>query len=415
MAPLLAGAPPGLAHRVIVVAVANPRAELPTLAAGTPGLYGASPRYRAGGQALAVLQAVAREHGLQPLAAWPIDLLQLHCVTLLVPEGVSREALLETLQRDPRLALAQPLNSFDALSSPLPHYDDPYLPLQRSLAQWGVLQAHRCTRGERVRVAVVDTGADTGHPDLQGLRFESSNFVDGDATLFRNDRHGTEVLGLMAARPGNARGIVGIAPEAHWLLLKACWQQADGRTVCNSFSLAQALAAAVAGGAQVINLSLAGPADPLLTRLVLAAQARGVVVVAAQAPAGPAQGFPSAIPGVWVVGDDRQAGADLPGAARLAAPAREVLTLTPGGRYDFGNGSSLAAAQVSGLAALLRSLRPQLTPEALVLALQQSATPAAGGGVAQGLAAPRRLDACRALRQVDPRCDCTPGQAHSTL
>lgn len=390
---LMAGAPAGEEDRVVVVAVDNPRAELPHVAGATPGLYARGPRYVAGRDARAVLAAVAREHGLEPLAEWPIDLLSVHCATLRLPAGRARGAALAALQRDPRVRLAQPLQRFDTLAAPpaaaMPRYDDPYLPLQRGLQQLGVLQAHRCALGRGARIAVVDTGLDTTHPDLAGARVESANFVDTDAPRFRRDVHGTEVAGLIAARPGNARGIVGIAPESQVFVAKACWERADGPAACNSFTLARALAASIERGAQVINLSLAGPADELLTRLVQAALARGTVVVGARAPQGPPGAFPAGIDGVIGVGDEGAADG-------LAMPARDVLTLTPWGRYDFASGSSLAAAQVSGMAALMLERRPGLRAADVQRALQLSVPP--GGS--------RRPDACRALAAVDPACTC---------
>lgn len=379
---LQAGAPADAEDRVIVIAIANPVAELPRLAGSTPGLYARRPRYVAGGDAQAQLAAVAREHGLQPLAAWPIPALGVHCATFLIPPGVEREALLARLRSDPRVEIAQPLNRFDTLMAPAPPaYDDPYLPLQSGLQQLGVLQAHRCSRGQGLRIAVVDTGVDTAHPDLQGAATRSVNFVDHDEARFQRDLHGTEVAGVIAARPGNARGIVGIAPDAQLIALKACWQRDDGRAACNSFSLAQALSGAIDRSAKVINLSLGGPRDELLTRLVQAAQARGAVVVGAMPPGGARDGFPVGIPGVIAVGDGR--------GGELAAPMRDVLTLTPGGRYDFASGSSIAAAQVSGLAALLLERRPGLDAPTLERTLRSSGP-----------------NACRAIATVDAGCHC---------
>lgn len=383
---LQAGAPAGQDERVIVIAVANPVAELQRLAGSTPGLYAHRPRYVAGGDAQARLADIARDHRLVPLATWPIDALRVHCATLLIPPGVAREEVLAALRRDPRVELAQPLNRFDTLTAAAPPYDDPYLPLQYGLQQLGVLEAHRCARGRGTRIAVVDTGIDTAHPDLQGAAASTANFVDRDDARFVRDSHGTEVAGVIAARPGNARGIVGIAPDARLFALKACWERGEGRAACNSFSLAQALAAAIDRGAQVINLSLGGPPDELLARLVQAAQARGAIVVGAMPPGEARDGFPVGIPGVIAVGDGR--------GGALAAPMREVLTLTPGGRYDFASGSSIAAAQVSAIAALLLERRPGLGAAALERALR--------GSVVAG--APQ---ACRALAAVDAGCRCS--------
>lgn len=403
--PLIGGVPAGESSRVVVVAVANPIGELPLSAGSTPGLYAKRPDYVSGARAEAVLAAIAQDHNLRRLDAWPIRTLGLQCVTFLIPEGSSREAVLAALGRDPRVALAQPLNEFGTLADPpaaspptpqppkeaatLP-YNDPYLPLQRGLLGLGVPQAHRCARGDGVRVAVIDTGVDTGHPDLRGVATTTANFVDGDSARFQRDRHGTEVAGLIAAQPGNATGIVGVAPGARLMALKACWEQADGRSSCNSFTLSQALAAAIDRGAQVINLSLGGPPDPLLSKLLRVALSRGTVVVGAVPPGGERTGFPLGEPGVIGVQDANAAAASL-----IGAPGREVLTLMPGGRYDFASGTSMAAAHVSGLAALLLQHQPGLDGPRVERLLRGSASTAT---------AP--LDACRALNTIAPHCGC---------
>jgi hypothetical protein len=408
-APLVGGAPLGESSRVVVVAVANPVGELPLSAGSTPGLYAKKPDYVSGAQAEAVLVAVARDHGLRRLDAWPIRTLGLQCVTFLIPEGASRETVLEALARDRRIALAQPLNDFGTLAEPPdtpphpapapaapaarstadPAYNDPYLPLQRGLLGLGVPQAHRCARGDGVRVAVIDTGMDTTHPDLAGATAAVANFVDRDAARFQRDRHGTEVAGLIAAQPGNATGIVGVAPGVKLMAMKACWEQADGRASCNSFTLSQALAAAIDRGAQVINLSLGGPADELLSRLLRVALARGTVVVGALPPSGARTGFPLGEAGVIAVQD-----AAAPATGPMGAPAREVLTLMPGGRYDFASGTSMAAAHVSGLAALLLQHQPGLDGPRIERLLRGPGDPAAP------------LDACRALASIRPHCGC---------
>jgi hypothetical protein len=419
-APLVGGAPAGDAARVIVVAVANPVGELPLSAGSTPGFYGKKPSYVVGVLADATLAEVARTHGLQALDSWPIRSLGVHCATFRIADGASREAVLAALARDPRVTLAQPLNEFGTLgeppaatpatpaapTAPTPAngpeatpgngatlYNDPYLPLQRGVLALGVPQAHRCARGDGVRVAVIDTGVDTTHQDLAGSSVTTANFVDHDTARFQRDQHGTEVAGLIAARPGNATGIVGIAPGAKLLALKACWERPDGSSTCNSFTLSQALAAAIDRGAQVINLSLGGPADELLTRLLRVALSRGAIVVGALPPGGARGGFPLGVPGVIAVQD----AAAPPAGGPLGAPGREVLTLMPGGRYDFASGTSLAAAHVSGIAALMLQNHPRLDGPRVEQLLRHNSS---GGTLAQ-------VNACRALEALDSACSCS--------
>src|SRR6202051_1843955 len=144
-------------------------------------------------------------------------------------------------------------------------------------------EAHAWCRGEGIRIAIIDTGADTRHPDLRGAVVQTGNFVDSDAAQFRRDRHGTELAGIIAAVANNHEGIVGIAPGARLAVFKACWQLHDDADAarCNSFTLAQALTAALDAHVHVVNLSLSGPADPLLRELIHEGLPRGVLSIGA--------------------------------------------------------------------------------------------------------------------------------------
>ena len=160
--------------------------------------------------------------------------------------------------------------------------DDPYARLQSNVSALDVVEAHNFSRGAGIRVAIIDTGVDTHHPDLAGRTFVTRNFIDNDDVAFRSDRHGTQVAGLIAAASDNGIGIVGVAPDVKLLAYKACWQaSANTAGRCNSFTIAQALADALAAKAQVINLSLVGPSDPLLEALIARAIELGVIVVGA--------------------------------------------------------------------------------------------------------------------------------------
>ena len=371
----------------VVVTVRNPISPPALHAASTARGYDNVGSYQAGGSAQSTSRALAAHYHLRETSSWPIALLGVHCLVYALPPNADQERLLAALAHDPRVESVQPLQSFDTTSSP---YNDPYASLQRNLQQMAIPEAQALSRGAGVRVAVIDTGVELKHPDLPSNTV-SSNFVDNDRRAFSEDAHGTAVAGIIAATPNNGIGIVGVAPDVQLLLYKACWRAAATgiQAVCNTFTLAQALAAAIEARADVINLSLAGPSDPLLTRLVQRALAAGIIVVGAVPLDGLRNDFPANIPAVIAVGEIEN---DNTGAGIVRAPGREVISLAPEGHYDFYSGSSLATAEVSGLVALLRAERKHLSAQQAELLLTDSA--------------PSVPNACVALAALLHRTDC---------
>jgi subtilisin family serine protease len=271
--------------------------------------------------------------------------------------------VLAKLQLDPRVADAQAMNEFRTLDQPginaATALLDPYSHLQRAAARIGLDTAQKFASGRGVRIAVIDTGIDDSHPDLLGRIESTGNFVNSDVRQFRRDRHGTAVAGTIAANSGNGAGIRGVAPESQLIGLKACWEVAhDGSAACNSLTLAAAMESAIRRRVNVINLSLTGPTDRLLAGLVQKALEAGILVVGAieEGAAAPQCGFPGGVAGVIAV-----VNADLPTSnlQAVAAPGNEVLTLTPGGHYDYVSGVSISTAMVSGVVALLLERAPK--------------------------------------------------------
>jgi subtilisin family serine protease len=234
---------------------------------------------------------------------------------------------------------------------------------------------------------VVDSGIDAGHPDLSGQLLVNRNFVSGQP--FVAEQHGTAVAGIIAAKADNHVGIAGVAPGARLLGLRACWQSSKSSgisTACDTLSLAKALYFAAQSRPDVINLSLSGPDAKLLRALLGVAMSHGVAIVGAVDPKLPGGGFPASVPGVIAVADTSLA------ASRgdvYMAPGRDVPTTEPGGRWSLVNGSSFAAAHVSGLVALMRERR-RLSPIALVSQRH-------GGGF---------INACATMLRVAGSCDC---------
>jgi hypothetical protein len=347
--------------RFIIAAIDNDPVAFAGRAGSTPRGYDTITVYAATAHARKVMRSIEGEYGLREVSAWPIEPLHMHCVVLKIPDGADRVSLLAKLSSDPRIRLAQPLQTFATRSE---NYNDPYVGLQRGFKEMDVAQAHPWSQGEGVKVAIIDTGVDVEHPDLARRIAAAQNFVDSDTGQFQRDRHGTEIAGVIAAVANNGEGIVGVAPAARLLVFKACWQvRADADAArCNSFTLARALVAALDAHAQVVNLSLAGPADPLLSGLIREGLRRGILFVGAASSDAP-EGSPSLLhlPGVIEVAGSESRSAL---ATALSAPGREILTLLPGGRYDFASGDSISTAQVTGIVALLLAKEPGLSPGA---------------------------------------------------
>ncbi|HJU25077.1 MAG TPA: S8 family serine peptidase [Rhodanobacteraceae bacterium] len=364
-------------QRDIVLAVANPVDPPPTHAGSSLLGYVPTGNYGAGQRAAMLLADMQRRYAWRQVAGWPIKELDLYCIVLEPPAGVDRDELLKQLAGDDRVQLAEPLHEYSTYSTPHPdarRYNDPYVDLQRGFVETEAARAQNYSQGASVDVAIVDTGVDTLHPDLRGRIRDVHDLVDGNAAAFNRDHHGTEVAGIIAAEPDNHQGIVGIAPRAVLSVYKACWHPADpgSGARCNSFTLAKALAAVLDNrDARVVNLSLGGPADPLLSRLLIRLLDDDRIVIAAMPPDASLGGFPDGVPGVIVVRSSDKSAAH---AGVVSAPGHDILTTQPGGGYDFSSGSSMAAAHVSGIAALLLSLMPSLDAQAVRGLLLRSST-----------------------------------------
>ncbi len=291
----------------------------------------------------AAARDLARRHGLTLVTDWPLPDLGVDCYVMAVPAGQAVPAAVEALAADPRVSWAQPMHVYAAQAG---GHGDPLFATQPAAQEWQLADWHRVTQGRGVSVAVVDSGVDLAHPDLAGRVALAQNLVDNRP--LPAEAHGTAVAGLVGARADDGVGIAGVAPAARLLALRAC-EGGSGATRCTTLGMAKGLYAAMAAGADIVNLSLAGPPDRLLARLLDSLLARGASVVAATDPALPGGGFPASHPGVLAV-------SDVPMARALVAPGRDLPAPQPGGRWGYVSGSSYAAAQVSGLLALLREL-----------------------------------------------------------
>jgi subtilisin family serine protease len=224
----------------------------------------------------------------------------------------------------------------------------------------GLTEAHRLATGNRVLVAVIDSGVDATHPDLADAVVANLDAANDNAPHV----HGTGMAGAIAAH----RSMLGTAPRVGLLTVRAFSARpnsADGTT----FNIIKGLDWAVERGARVVNMSFAGPSDPRLRDALARVARRGVVLVAAAGNAGPTSPplFPAADPNVIAVTatdmDDKLfSGANRGNYIAVAAPGVDILAPSVGGTYQFTTGTSVASAEVSGVAAMLIERNPSLTP-----------------------------------------------------
>lgn len=314
----------------------------------------------------AVVAALARDYGLRAVEQRHLASFDAESALFALTSATDRAALLARIGRDRRVASAQPVFLHHVAGMPP---KDPYFDLQVRTRPGGVSTLATRGSGRNVRIAVIDTGIDNDHPDLLGQIAEARNFVGGDSKVIPAEFHGTAVTGLIAAHAGNGVGIHGLAPNASVHVLRACWEPNYGDGVCSSYTLAQALDYAIEIRARIINLSLAGPDDPLLARLVERASELGAIVFGAIGEES-GQTFPTSIPEVIAVEQARQSGVEVPG-ERLTVPGLQLLTTVPGGRYDFVSGPSFATAHASGVAAIMLELEPRLGPHEIAAWLRR--------------------------------------------
>jgi subtilisin family serine protease len=226
---------------------------------------------------------------------------------------------------------------------------------------WGVARvdapaAWSSGQGAGVKVAVIDTGIDCTHPDLQCDFSAGTNIANPGAEPMDDNEHGTHVSGTIAGR-GASGGVLGVAPKAVLIPVKVL--DADGAGSLSD--IVKGISWATEAGVDVINMSLGGETgSPALAKAVKNAAAKGIVVVCAAGNSGPdpdTVGFPAGYPGAIAVAasdpQDNVAGFSSRGAkVAFIAPGVDVESTVPGGGYKKLSGTSMASPHVAGLAAL---------------------------------------------------------------
>ncbi|WP_076736892.1 S8 family serine peptidase [Deinococcus maricopensis] len=414
----------------------------------TPG-PGPAPTYTVSGEVIAPGGVALTTLGLASSANWdaphvPGQVLvttgsTLGAQSLTVLSGVRTQRLDDTLtlaftpggETDPAFAArltaaglqTQPNYLYHALAVPNdPGYpdDQPYLLRINAQNAWDAFDAKGQAPTGPI-VAVLDTGVDATHPDLTGRLLPGRDFCGSndlsnctiDNTPEDTGGHGTASVGLIGAATNNARGMAGLTWTGRNILPVKVFGGADASTV----TVRQGIEYAVQQGAKVINMSLGGPGasdpDPLMHQAIQAAVAANVTVVASAGNT-PGDGvyYPAAYPEVIAVGAAARNGtlscfsarptATRPRQLDLIAPGGNstvgtcqgesddlIVSLTTGGGYAYWAGTSESAPLVSGVAALMRGINPNLTATQTRQLLKSTATTVSGGALLNAGAAVR--------------------------
>jgi len=300
--------------------------------------------------------------------------------------------IVRTTRRPSKPASSAPETSPPTTAGVVPN--DPLWRDSWSLAKVNALGAWSSTTGlTETVVAVLDTGVDLTHPDLQGAFVAGYDTVNEDADPSDDHGHGTMVAGVIAARSNNGIGVVGACWRCSLMPVKVI----AGNGLGSAADVAEGISWATTHGARVINLSFTLSAwDAGVAAAIDRARASGVVLVAAAGNTGTdATTFPASHPGVVSVAgsdgaDARYLWSSYGSWVRLAAPGCS-LTTAAGAAYGEFCGTSSATGFVSGLAGLARSYAPTFSPDAIAKALTTSTVPV-GDFVSTG-----RVDAARVI------------------
>jgi len=358
----------------ITSSVLNFDAEPLTLSAGAPGVPGPAPspyarsdvwigeiviEFVPGEPSFATFDSLDESYDLKALDGFLATLSGRQTFLFRMPRKRDARAMLFALENDPRFLSVQHNFAYD-LSAGLSQY---------ALDVIGIAPDAFRSGGSGMRVAMIDTAVDTTHPDLKHARIAQLSVYKQKGQGAAS--HGTAIASIL----GGSGTLRGIAPQVQIIAIEAFRQtpkdRYNGRS--SSFHLSKALNRAHEHRAHVVNMSLTGPKDPILNRTLRQLWETGTIVVAAAGNGGknahPA--FPAAYDGVLAVtatdsSDNLYKQANRGDYIFLSAPGVNILTAATDQGYGLSTGTSMAAAHVSGLIALLLEKYPTLEGEALI-------------------------------------------------
>jgi subtilisin family serine protease len=338
---------------------------------------------------------LARRQGLVPVATTKLTLLGTTVYRYRAAKGQAVPAVVQGLEGDRRIAAAQPNYRFELQGDTGPA---PAAAVnQYTVAKLELTEAHRISEGDKTVVAVIDSGVDADHPELADASVQLVNALDSD---FQAHPHGTAIAGIIAAHGQ----LTGVAPDARILAVRA-FSTVAGKAEGTTETILQGIEWAIEHGAQVVNLSFAGPRDPILSAALEVAAQNGIIFVAAVGNAGPNSPplYPAADPSVISVtatdSDDHIfSHANRGDYISVAAPGVDIVAPVPNDGYQILSGTSFAAAHVTGLIALLLDRDPTLKPAEIRTILTDTARRLGpqddyGSGLIDSLAALRKAQA----------------------
>lgn len=301
---------------------------------------------------------------------------------LKVPEDQT-EAVAKELQSDPDVAYVEPNYIYrkqgEATVINDPDFSQQWgMPAVEATKAWELLDQWQGKKKEVV-VAVVDTGIDAAHPDLQGRVLPGYNTIDDKPDGHDDNEHGTHVAGIIGAVPGNGIGVAGLVGNMPVKLLPIKVLNSNGSGT--SLSVAAGIEKATEMGADVINMSLGGNGySRLMHDAIKKANDKGVLVVVAagNSSRNTIDYYPAGYSEVVTVASVNQqlqssSFSNYGSEVDIAAPGEEVLSTVPGGKYEKFDGTSMATPFVSAAAAVLKSIHPDWSNEEVRAALLASA------------------------------------------
>lgn len=238
--------------------------------------------------------------------------------------------------------------------------------------------AYNSSSKKKVKIAVIDSGIDSGHPDLKGKILKAVNIVDPMKKQVKM-AHGTHVSGIIAANLNNTIGGHGIYPNAEIL----SYDVFNGAQTANDFDIANAVLQAIKDGAKVINMSLGGYGNSsLVADAINKAYAKGITIIAAAGNDNSNIGFyPAALEHVISVGSTNKNGtrssfSNYGSSLDVVAPGENIYStsynINRGSSFQFMSGTSMASPVTAGTAALLVSKHSKISPDQIEYILQHT-------------------------------------------